>query len=102
MTIYANNTLRPVAGNLYVPDSMEARGVIKPIPPINGTRNGAGLMTVVGLWGYEWRFTMMKRADLQWWMDLIGYLNNPNFQNFSKSFVKVTGATPMPACGLGN
>lgn len=100
MTIYTNNALRPVAGNLYVPDSMEARGNIKPLPPVNGTRNGAGLMTLVGLWGYEWRFKSMVRTEMQWWMNLVGYLNSPNFQNFSKSFVKITGATPMPACRL--
>lgn len=100
MTAYASNALRPVAGNQYVPDSMEARGIIKPIPPTNGTRNGAGLLTIVGAWGYEWTFKSMTKTELQWWCDLVGYFNASSTPILSKSFVNVTGATPMPACRL--
>lgn len=103
MTIYTDNLKRPIVGNAYVPDSMEARGKIRPIAPINGTRNGQGLQVRAGLWAYDWSFTSLTRADYQWWADLIGFMpviTSPT-PIFSKRFVEIgSGGTYMPACRL--
>lgn len=96
MTIYATNAERPVAGNQYVPDSMEARGKIKPIPPVAGRRNGMGILVPTGPAAFEWRFKSMTLAEMDWWNDLIGHVSTDPNRVFSKRFV----TTSLPAARL--
>lgn len=101
MTIYTDPLKRPIAGNLYVPDSMEARGSIKPIPPITGQRNGMGEQIRTGIWGYEWRFKVMNKTEFQWWADLVDFGEAVDFGPFSKRFTEIgSGGSYMPACRL--
>lgn len=101
MTIYASNALRPVAGNQYVPDSMEARGKIKPNPPMNTTRNGEGLLVTTGLWSYDWAFSTMTKTEMAWWCTLVAYRSDDTDPALSKSFSATgSGGTYMPACRL--
>lgn len=73
MTIYANNLLRPVAGTVYIPDSMEARGEPTPLAPFPGVTNGVGEEVRAGDWGCDWKFNHLTRAEMDWWAALISY-----------------------------
>lgn len=101
MTEYASNSLRPVAGNLYVPDSMEVRGKIRPVSrTVDGVRNGEFELVPIGPNGFIWEFKSMSKTELDWWNDLIGpydsYTNE--FMARSKTFFMATvGGTLMPA-----
>ena len=100
MSIYANDQ-RPIAGNQYVPDSMESRGHLKPIPPIPGIRNGDGLLVQVGLWAYEWTFDYMDQTEYTWWSTLLGYSSTSLLPVWSKRFgVTGSGDSLMPAARL--
>src|SRR5262245_36210603 len=105
MTIYSDNSLRPIVGNQYVPDSMEARGQIKPLPPTDGTRNGLGELVITEIWGYEWGFNLMKRTELDWWANLVGFGTASSgaltWRHMSKRFVNIgSGGSFMPAARL--
>lgn len=101
MSIYPNDSLRPVAGNQFVPDSMEARGKIVPKPPIQDKRrNGAGLLVAAGPWSYEWHFKYLNRTDFQWWVDLIGNATGVASPVFSKAFFNTGIAGSLPAARL--
>ena len=97
MTVYSSNAIRPVAGNTYVPDSMEARGKIRPIAPVApNVRNGEGLLIGMGLAMFEWSFNTMTQTELEWWKTLIGHVSNSQNPTFSKRFV----TTSLPAARL--
>jgi hypothetical protein len=96
MTIYASDSLRPVAGNEYVPDSMEARGRIKPIPPVGGVRNGLGVLVAAGPASFEWTFAYMNQTEMDWWKALIGYVGSSYTPVLSKRFATTT----LPAARL--
>jgi hypothetical protein len=94
MTIYALNTLRPVVGFTYVPDSMEARGEITPKPPFPGVTNGLGEAVRAGWWGFEWRFSSMSNTEMLWWKAILGYTSGSTTANISKRFVQTGEALP--------
>ena len=75
MTVYASDALRPVAGHLYIPDSMESRGDPKPLAPFPGVQNGLGEEVSVGDWGYDWKFPNLTRDEMDWWCLTLGYPN---------------------------
>lgn len=101
MSIYPNNLLRPIAGNQYIPDSMEARGKIVPKPPIQDKRrNGEGVLVASGPWSYEWQFKFLNRTDYQWWVDLIGNVSGVEAPVWSKAFFSPGTPGGLPAARL--
>lgn len=89
MTIYATDAERPVAGNTYIPDSMEARGRIRPIPPVTGERNGLGEQVYAGMWAYDWTFEFMTLTEMTFWKGLLSYSSVTGLP-FSKRFVTLS------------
>jgi hypothetical protein len=96
MTRYASNAIRPIIGNTYVIDSLEARGKIRPIPPITGETNGLGELVWAGLWSYEWTFTTFNLDEMNWIQGLLGHIPGTGLP-LSKRFT--TGAG-LPAFRL--
>lgn len=97
MTIYTDNALRPVAGFFYIPDSMEARGDPKPLPPFPGVSNGLGEEVRAGNFGFDWYFPSLTRTEMNWWKTLIGWVSGDPASNISKRFVYSSG---LPAARL--
>jgi hypothetical protein len=99
MTIYSNNADRPVAGFLYVPDSMEARGSPLPLAPFPGVTNGLGEEVTAGDWGMDWTFTTLKRSEMDWWANNIGW---PDYQTPPVNMRRFVwdGVTGLPAARL--
>jgi hypothetical protein len=95
---YATDTIRPVAGFSYLPISLEARGLIKPIPPLPGIRNGNGELVQAGCEAFEWTWPDWTQTELNFWKTLLGYDDlGPYSKRFSNDDV-----TEMPAARLWN
>lgn len=102
---YADDADRPIVGNVYVPDSMEAKGHIMPVRTVNAeTRNGLRELVPFGFPAFTWRFDSLLNSELDWWFDLIGFNPAVNIP-YSKRFVTVgsmpafrlwAGALPAP------
>jgi hypothetical protein len=85
LTIYIDDAHRPVAGQQYIPLSMEARGTIVPRPPLTGMRNGIGMQVAAGLASFDWTFDYINQTEFDFWTGIVGY--NP--ATFTYTYSKI-------------